>query len=282
MRIRQLEAPLGALIEDIDLGAPLDGAAFDEIHRVWLDRSVVVFRDQQLTESALVQFSRRFGELEMPPASELRRRREGGGAAAAEIWIISNVKIEGESIGALGALEAEWHSDMSYLASPPSASILYAREIPQTGGNTSFACMHQAVAALPTALRAEIERLQIRHDSAYTSVGELRKGARAVDSLNDVEGAAHPAVRIHPESGRATLYPGRRLNASFVGLPRERSEALLDALWAVCTEPRFIYEHRWRPGDVVVWDNRSVIHRRDAFNNDDRRVMWRTQVKAPR
>ncbi len=279
MKISPLHAPLGAELSGLDLNEPMDAGQFARLYAAWLEYGVLVFPNQALTESSLVSFSARIGQLERPPASESRARGDGG-AALPEIWNISNVKVGGVPIGSLGDLEADWHTDMSYLESPPVASILYAREIPARGGNTSFANMYLALAAMPAELRRRLETLCVRHDSAYTSVGELRTGAREVAVAAEADGAIHPAVRVHPETGRRVLYLGRRLNASFVDLPERESEVLLDEAWAFCTQPRFVYEHVWRLGDVVMWDNRCTIHRRNAFDSDERRIMWRTQVGA--
>ncbi|MFP6835941.1 MAG: TauD/TfdA family dioxygenase [Pseudomonadales bacterium] len=280
MQITPLSQPLGARVSGLDLNLPMDDSCFERIHSAWLDHSLLVFPDQSLNEDGLIAFSHRFGELEAPPASENRTRNDGGGAVHPEIWNISNVRVDGISIGSLGNLEADWHTDMSYLERPPSASILYAREIPASGGNTCFASMYRALEALPDNLRARLRSHFIRHDSAYTSVGELRKGAREVTDVSQIEGAVHPAIRTHPESHREALYLGRRLNASFVNLALPDSDALLDEVWAFCTQPRFVYQHTWSVGDVMVWDNRCTIHRRDEFDDAQRRVMWRTQIRS--
>ncbi|MDH3643426.1 MAG: TauD/TfdA family dioxygenase [Gammaproteobacteria bacterium] len=279
MQITTLDAPLGARVTGLDLNHILSGPDFGCLHAAWLERAVLLLPGQNLSEAALVRFSRRFGELELPPASENRSRSDGGGAHRPEIWNISNVRVDGMPIGSLGNLEADWHSDMSYLESPPAASILHAREIPALGGNTCFANMYEALRAMPAELRERLARLQIRHDSAYTSVGELRKGADQVDDVTAVLGATHPAIRVHPETGQPAIYLGRRLNASVVGLPLKESEALLDELWAFCVQPEFVYEHTWAEGDLIIWDNRCTLHRRDQFDDAERRVMWRTQVK---
>jgi len=279
MQITPLAAPLGARITDLDLNLAMDDACFERVYSAWLQYSILLFPNRSLSEDGLVEFSRRFGELEAPPASENRTRGEGGGAIRPEIWNISNVTVDGIAIGSLGNLEADWHTDMSYLEHPPSASILYARELPAAGGNTYFASMYRAFEALPDDLRARLSSQRVRHDSAYTSVGELRKGAREVTDVTQAEGAVHPAIRAHPESGRHALYLGRRHNASFVNLPLEDSDALLDEVWEFCTQTQFVYEHTWKVGDLLVWDNRCTIHRRDPFDETERRVMWRTQVR---
>jgi taurine dioxygenase len=182
----------------------------------------------------------------------------------------------------LGDKEAEWHTDMSYVAEPPMASVLHSLEIPAKGGDTSFANMYKALETLPDDLRREIEGRVCNHDSSTTSVGELRAGAGAVVDVRVAPGAKHPMIRTHPATGGKALYLGRRLNAYVPGLDLAASEKLLDALWAHCTKPEFAWTHRWRVGDLLIWDNRAAIHRRDSFSGAERRVMHRTQIKGDR
>ena len=277
MQIEPISAALGAEVTDLDL-ADLSEQGFQALYDAWLQYCILVVRRQSLTESSLLNFSKRLGDLELPPASESRVTGDGG-ASLPEIWTISNVTVNGEAIGALGNLEADWHSDMSYRPEPPAASVLYAREIPAGGANTCFANMYAACSDMPESLKAKISALHVRHDSAYTSVGTLRADARAVEDVSEVEGAIHPTILRHPETGREALFMGRRLNASFIELPTDASEQLLDEVWEHCIDPRFVYEHIWQLGDLVIWDNRCTLHRRDAFDNRERRVMWRAQIK---
>ena len=279
LNVTSFDAPLGAKVSGLDLSKTLDEHTFSELYAAWLTHSVLVIPDQSLTESALVEFSKRLGLLEMPPASETRARGDGG-ASQPEIWTISNVKVDGVAIGGLGNLEADWHTDMSYLETPPVASILYAREIPEVGANTSFADMYAALDSMPADLRQRLSDIYVQHDSAYTSVGTLRDGATKVGDASKAVGAIHPAVLTHPETNRQALYMGRRLNASIQHMPMAQSENLLDEIWSFCTQRQFVYEHVWQVGDLVIWDNRCTIHRRDAFDSEQRRIMWRTQVKA--
>ena len=154
-----------------------------------------------------------------------------------EIYIVSNVKVNGEAIGSLGDGEAVWHTDMSYLEKPPKASMLYSLEIPDVGGNTSFCSMYAIYEALPAALKARIAGLKIKHDGTYNSGGYLRQGVTATDDPRTSPGALHPLVCKHPDSGRRMLYLGRRRNAYIDGLALAESEALLDELWSYVNRP---------------------------------------------
>ena len=275
-RVIPTGAVLGAELSGIDLRRA-DDAAFDAIHRAWLDHAVLLFRDQSLSDADLVRFSRRFGDLDLAPVQETGRRFVDGHP---EIYVVSNVVRDGQPIGSLGAGEAVWHTDMSYLPDPPKASMLYALEVPPAGGDTSFCDMASALAALPADLRRRIDGLRIKHDGTYNSGGFVRQGVQPTDDPRAAPGAIHPLVARHPENGRAVLYLGRRRNAYIPGLQLADSEALLDALWTHVARPEFAWTHRWRVGDLVLWDNRSTMHRRDAFDPATRRVMHRTQIKG--
>jgi taurine dioxygenase len=269
-------AGLGAEVRVGDLRA-LDDAAFGRVLRAWHDHSVVLFRGQALSDADLIAFSRRFGDLDWAPIQETGRRFVEG---MPEIYIVSNVKVNGEPIGSLGDGEAVWHTDMSYLDMPPKASMLYSLEIPTSGGNTSFCSMYAIYDALPAKLRERIAGLKIKHDGTYNSGGYVRQGVTPTDDPRNSPGALHPLVCTHPDTGRRMLYLGRRRNAYIGGLEIAESEALLDELWSYVDLPQFSWEHVWRVGDLVLWDNRCTMHRRDAFDPMQRRIMHRTQVKG--
>jgi taurine dioxygenase len=276
-------AALGAEIRGVDLSKPLTDDAFTAIQQAWYDHVVLLFRGQRLSDDDLIRFSRHFGELDIAPASatDMAGSQE---KSRPEIWIISNVLENGRPIGALGDKEAEWHTDMSYVPAPPMASVLYSLEIPSKGGDTSFANMYKVLEALPADLRSALEGRICNHDASTTSVGELRAGADAVADVRTAPGAKHPAIRTHPATGGKALYLGRRLNGYLEGYSVEESEKLLDRLWAHCAKPDFSWTHKWAVGDLLIWDNRCAIHRRDGFDGRERRVMHRTQIKgdAPR
>jgi taurine dioxygenase len=163
---------------------------------------------------------------------------------------------------------------------PPKASMLYALEVPPRGGNTSFCSMYAIYESLPAALKARIEGLTIKHDGTYNSGGYLRQGVAPTGDPRTSPGALHPLVCTHPDTGRRLLYLGRRRNAFIAGLDLAESEALLDELWSYVARPEVAWEHVWRVGDLVLWDNRCTMHRRDAFDPGARRIMHRTQIRG--
>lgn len=278
LQILKTHGPLGAEIGGVDLSQPLGQAAAREIVAAWLEHAVLVIRGQKLTDEALVAFSQRFGRLERAPIVEKASKGLSHVPQIPEVTVVSNVLEGGVPIGALGDGELVWHSDMTYIDTPPPASILYGIEVPKGGGDTWFCNMYLAYDRLPEALKQRIATLQCNHDAAHTSAGTLRKGFEDAKDVTQVPGARHPLVLIHPQTGRKALYLGRRNWAWIVGLPIPESEALLDELWHYATRPEIAFAHKWQPGDVVMWDNRCVMHRRDAFDPAARRILHRTQL----
>ena len=235
------------------------------------------FRGQKLTDPQVLAFSRTFGELDPPGPNPLGRPFLPDHP---EMNVISNIKENGVAIGGLGDGEAIWHADMTYVERPPKAAVLYAIEIPPEGGDTYWANMYLAYETLPAALKRRIEGREAVHDATYNSAGTMRKGYNDVTDPRQAPGARHPLVRTHPESGRKCLFLGRRRNSYVVGLDLDQSEKLLDELWAHATQPQFTFRQEWRVGDVMVWDNRCTLHRRDAFDPRARRLLHRTQIRA--
>jgi taurine dioxygenase len=275
--VSPLSPAVGAEVAGVDLRA-LGSDDFACIEQAWHRRSVILIRGQQLSDDDLLDFSRRLGELDPPPNQERGRISPPG---YPDVYVVSNVLDEkGEPIGALGAGEATWHTDMSYLDLPPDASMLYSLEIPPSGGDTYFCGMQAAWAAMPAALKAKLSGRRIKHDGTFNSGGYVRQGVTPTDDPHAAPGAWHPAVCAHPVTGVPQLYLGRRRNSYVEGLSPAESDALLDELWDYATAPEFVYQHRWRLGDLVLWDNRSTMHRRDPFDGAARRVMHRTQIKG--
>jgi taurine dioxygenase len=266
---------LGAEIRDVDLRAITDRDMAGILH-AWRDHLVLLFRGQSLTDDELIAFSKRFGELDLAPIQENGRSFVEGHP---EIYVVSNVLENGLPIGSLGAGEATWHTDMSYLYQPPRASVLYSLEVPPTGGNTHFVNMCRVYEGLPEKLKRRITGLMLKHDATYNSGGYVRQGATPADDPTKSAGTYHPLVCTHPETKRRVLYLGRRRNAYIDGLPLADSESLLDELWSYAEREEWTWRNEWRVGDLVLWDNRCTMHRRDPFNTNLRRVMHRTQIK---
>jgi taurine dioxygenase len=275
--ISNLDAPLGAEASGVNLSKPLPQSDVDAIERAWHTRLVVVIRGQALSDPELLAFSRRFGELDPPGPNPYG---EPFNKAYPEINVISNVIENGKPIGGLGDGEAVWHADMTYVEVPPKAAILHSLEVPPDGGNTYFADMFAAYETLPEELKKAAEGKLAVHDASRNSAGMLRKGYREVTDVRETVGARHPLVRTDRQTGRKALFLGRRPNSYVTGMSVGASEALLDALWAHATEKRLIMCHQWRVGDVLMWNNLAVLHRRDPFDSKTRRVMHRTQIKG--
>jgi taurine dioxygenase len=276
--IRNLDAPFGAEVHGIDLARPLPLSDLRAIKDAWRTRLVVVARGQRLSDPQLLAFSRQFGELDPPGPNPYG---DPFNKEFPEINVISNVIENGKPIGNLGAGEAVWHADMTYVDVPPKAAVLYALEVPRNGGgNTYFADMFAAYHALPTALKQGIEGKLAVHDASRNSAGLLRKGFKEVSDVREAVGARHPLVRSEPGTGRKALFLGRRPNSYVIDMEVAASEAMLDDLWAHATQRRFVMCHEWQAGDLLMWNNLSVLHRRDPFDPTSRRVMHRAQIKG--
>jgi taurine dioxygenase len=258
MEIIPTGGALGAEIRGVDVTKPLAPTDVTELEEAVLRHLLLLFRDQTLTEEEQVRFSRYFGH----PEPHVRDQPDH---AVPEIFVVSNVSENGEPIGALGNGELTFHSDLSYLQRPGSFSIVYAVEVPDEGGDTLWANGYAAYDALPEDLRQRVLMLQAVH----------RHGEEA---QNPVVPAIHPIVRTHPETKRRATFVSPQFTRSIVGLTKEESDALLDALFDHVTRPEFVWTHHWRRGDLVMWDNRCTMHRREPFDASARRILKRTQM----
>ena len=266
---------LSADIEGIDLSKAIDAATLTSIVEAWSAHMVLRFRGQKLSDPDLERFSAMLGPLDKAPTYSKGVRTDVGSDF---VTVISNVVVNGVAIGDLGNAEALWHTDMSYNEIPPMASALYSLEIPPVGGETGFCNMYQAWETLPQDLRQRVSGRLCVHDSSTNSVGGLRGGYEAVNDVTKTPGARHPMVITHPVTKRECLFLGRRRNAYIVGLPINESEELLDAVWAHTTKKELSWYQEWQVGDLILWDNRCVMHRRDDFDPNSRRIMHRTQI----
>jgi taurine dioxygenase len=248
------------------------------IRKAWLEHLVIRFRGQKLSDPQLIAFTQLFGELDPPGPNPYGKPFLPDHP---EMNVISNIKGEdGAPIGGLGDGEAIWHSDMTYAEKPPMGAILHALEVPPSGGDTYWANMYLAYETLPAGLKKRIEGRMSIHDATYNSAGLIRKGYSEVIDPRKAPGAQHALVRTHPETGRKCLFLGRRRNSFVLGLDLAESEALLDELWAHATRPELTFRQQWQVGDVLMWDNRCTLHRRDTFDPSARRLMHRTQIRA--
>ncbi len=274
-------AALGATIEGFDPAQHTE-AEFDAVRQALLDHQVIRIRGTNITDGDFERFGAKFGTLK--PSPDFTRSRPVYLADAPNVTIISNVTEDGKPIGEHGDGELHWHTDLAFTDEPSALTMLLAREIPPTGGNTSFANMYRALEALSPATRALIEKLNCKHQASHNAQGGRRPGYKDIetDDVREMPGPLHPLVRTHPATGRKALFLGRRFGAYIPGLTLAKSEALLDELWAVAALPENTWSQVWAQHDLVIWDNRCTMHRRDAFTGLGRRRMHRLTTLGER
>jgi taurine dioxygenase len=269
--VRPLSAAIGAEILGADLREPLDDATFAQILSAWHKHLVILLRHQKLTEEDQVRFAERFG----PPARIHTKQFMQKHPA---VMLISNIREDGKPIGALPDGEMHFHTDQCHQERPAMASMLYAIEIPSQGGNTLFANAYTAYETLPAELKRRIEGRKAVNAYDYDTGATIRGG----DVPADAPSYAHPVVRTHPATGRKALYVNRLMTRRIEGLPPQESEELLNRLFDHQEQPQFIYEHVWRPGDILMWDNRCTLHARTDFSADERRLLRRVTILGER
>jgi taurine dioxygenase len=270
IKIEPLSDAVGARITGIDLHDDMDDAAFQTIHRAWLDHLVLVFPGQEFGEEDQIRFTKHFGE----PGGRNRKvpTAEGDRVSHPGIMLISNIRKDGVPIGSLPDGEMMFHSDGAYAKRPFRYTLLYAQEIPSVGGNTKFANIYKAYDTLSDDLK---RTLAICHAEHQYYAGSVDK-AKPTDSLTGVR--QHPLFIAHEETGRVALYASRLLTTKIVELPSDESDEILEALFDHSEKPEFVYEHVWTPGDFVMWDNRCTNHARTDFSEGERRLLRRTTV----
>jgi len=275
--IELFDAPLGAEILGLDLSRPLSPRQFQRIQKAHLDHHLLVFRDQRITPQQQVDFSRRFGPLQIHVLRNFQL------PSHPEVLIISNIIEDGQPIG-LGDAGHFWHSDLSYKEKPSLGSLLHAQELPAEGGDTLFANMHLAWDTLPAALRHAVQDARAEH-SYLAQYDELRRRspfrpALTQAQIDEVKPVTHPVVRTHPETGRKALFVSEHFTTRIVGIPEDESRALLAELFAHSVLPAHIYRHRWAPHDLVFWDNRSLMHLAGGTPDHLRRKLYRTTIEG--
>jgi alpha-ketoglutarate-dependent 2,4-dichlorophenoxyacetate dioxygenase len=275
VEIRPIGGCFAAEVLDVQL-ATVGDDAFEAIEQAFYDHSVLVFHDQQLNEEEHAAFSRRFGDLEMTMVND----PSGGGGPVNHI---SNVDEHDRLIPMDDARmvynsgNALWHTDSSYKPVSAKASLLFADDVPPSGGETEFACMRAAYETLSDEERDAIENLVVEHDIAF-SRATIDPNMLSDAFRKEVPPQLQALVRVIPETGRKTFYAGAHA-ARVAGLPEKRSRALIDKLNALATKPEFVYQHKWAVNDLVMWDNRCCLHRGRAWDGSKfRRVMRRTTI----
>lgn len=275
--IGPLEAALGAEVLGLDLSRPLNAEDFSRIHSAWLEHGLLVLRDQRITAEQHIDFSRRFGPLQVHVLKQFLL------ANHPEVFIISNIVENGQPIG-LGDAGKFWHSDLSYVELPSKGAMLLAQELPEKGGDTLFASQQQAYEALPDELRQHIEGKRAAHSYTARYSDEVFKGVRrptlTPTQLAEVKPVVHPVVRTHPETGRRGLFVNENFTTHILGLPEDESKALLAELYAHSVKPQFIYRHQWQANDLLFWDNRALIHLATGCPSHLRRRMHRTTIQG--
>jgi len=275
--VEPFDAPLGAAIVGLDLSQPLSALDFARIHRAHLLYHVLVFRDQHITPAQQVEFSRRFGPLQIHVLRQFQLKEQP------EVLVISNIKENGQPQG-LGDAGHFWHSDLSYKEVPSLGSMLHAQELPEEGGDTLFANQHLALERLPRHLLRAIEGRSAEH-SYLAKYAELQRRSPWRPNLtqaqiDEVAPVTHPILRTHPETGRRALFVSEHFTTRIVGLPDDESRDLLAQLFEFSTREQFIYRHRWHAHDMVFWDNRSVMHLAAGCPDHQRRRLYRTTIEG--
>jgi len=268
--LRPLSPALGAEISGIDLRDPIDAALRAKLLDAWHEHLIILLRDQVLDEDAQVRFAETFG----PPAKITSGRSFS--VKHPSVMLISNIRQDGKPIGALPDGEMQFHTDQCHQAVPAKATLLYAIEIPSHGGNTLFANAYAAYATLPDDIKARIEgrRALNAYDKDSTQ--------RTARYDNAASSCWHPVVRTHPATGRKALYVNRLMTREIEGLPHAESDALLEKLFDHQEQQQFVYEHVWRPGDLLMWDNRCTLHARTDFPAGERRLLRRVTILGER
>jgi taurine dioxygenase len=266
-----LSTHVGAEIRGVDFSRELDASIASQIYAAWLKHHVLVFRGQTLTADDQRRFTMLFGEIQPP------RSRPGERDPNNPVLYIANTTVEGQR-GELPEGDMQFHADQCYYENPAKGAVLYALEIPSRGGNTLFASTSAAYDSLPRDLREQADRMQVLFLYDY----EKNANRKAPSDWAGAPRYIHPAVVVHPETGRRSLLVNRLMADSIIGMPREQSDALIERLCQMTERAEHIYEHEWRVGDLLIWDNRATLHARTDFDPAERRVLRRLAIRGER
>lgn len=274
LEVVPLTPHIGAEIKGLDLTRPLSEADSKAIYEAWLKHLVLVFRGLDLDQEDLVRVTTYFGKQ-----GQLARPKEyrtaGHDDLLPNIMLISNIRENGEPIGALPDGEMMFHHDMMHAEVPHKGTLLYAVEIPKVGGNTLFASGYAAYDSLPDDIRTPLEGRNAFHHYNYGSV--IKGDDKGTPAFSE---SVHPVFRTNPDTGRKAIYVNRLMTEGVVDMDDAEAEPLLEAVFDHAEKPEFVYEHVWQVGDLLLWDNRCSMHARTDFAETERRLLWRTTLEG--
>ncbi len=268
----------GAEIRGVDVTKPLSEQQIAAIKQAWQEHLVLVFRGQEITQEQQLRFANYFGDLGLRKRApeKLKQRTEGVLQNDQRVMLVSNKTIDGEPIGSFGDGEMWYHIDSGYTPRPYRYTFLYAVELPSYGGNTLLSNMYKAYDAVPEELKNKLRGRKALHIHEY-------KRSEKVDLDRDISGSPHhfhPVFITHPETGRKSLFVDRLMTQRIEGVSPEESDALLEQLYEIGERKEFVYEHVWKLGDFLMWDNRCTIHARTYFPKDEPRLLRRCTVEG--
>ena len=276
IEVTPLSGALGAEVKGLDLTRPIDSEIATLLRDAWTKHLVLVVRGQKnLSVDDHRSFCRVFGDL--GDRTRPKETRQEGMSAPEGVMFVSNLKVDGKHIGSLPDGEMQFHIDQCYTAKPATGTCLYAMEVPSKGGDTVFSNLYTVWETLPAAVRAKLEGRKAVH---YFDYGATSRAAFTTADREKLPHYAHPVGRVHPLSGRTALYVCRLMTDCIEGLPEAESRALLDDLFDRIERPEFQYAHKWRVGDLLLWDNRCSAHARTDFDPSERRHLRRFTIQG--
>jgi taurine dioxygenase len=274
-KIKPLAKAFAAEVTGIDLNRDVDDTAFAKISAAWAEHPVLIFPDQDIDIDAQQAFAARFGRLK----TRARKATDQGGAGCGDnpyVMLVSNIKENGEYIGASPKGPLRFHSDSAFDEKPAKASLLYGMELPKSGGDTLFISMVEVYAALSDTIKQRIEdKWAVNYHLPSLPLDPNQSEAQRMLTARR---AAHPMVIAHPDTGRPVLFVNRHMTRQIVGMGQDEADALLEELYRIIEDPANVHAHKWRKGDLVVWDNRCVQHGRSDFDPAERRLLRRFAI----
>jgi taurine dioxygenase len=278
IKVTPLSPACGAEISGVDLTRELTPTQVAAIKDAWNKHLVLVFRGQKLSQEDQLRFAGYFGPLgdrKVAPQA-LRGRAEGIYQTHEKVLLVTNIRVDGQPIGAFGDGDMWFHIDSGYSQRPYHYTFLYGVELPSTGGNTLFSNMYKAYEAIPAEIKAKLADKKALHIHEY----KRTEKANLSGDISQIPHYYHPVFISHPDTGKKTLFVDRLMTARIDGLPEQENAAILEQLYEIGERKEFIYEHVWQLGDFVMWDNLATIHARTWFPKEERRLLRRCTVEG--